>query len=617
MSKNFGSPILFYADFELHDGKNEKLEFREGDTPEAAAEKFCKLKGFNKKIYSLLVAHLKEKIDELQQHQKKVSASPNRKHGLKRGISEESSPVARKTHSELLGPDMSPMYYDSRVTASQDWNEKAGKGKTSDSKIAARLAKKRSNGAQQPSIFNTEGSKSVQFNSQENFIEPSGRHRDFQFRTMQLISEDENGFFETPCSIDQRADPLKTASLAASHIEHEQLFIRPTCSVTEEPQEYFRFKKPRRQQSSEKHRSKSRSLMLYEKAIAQHVKKQIKVEQSELFKQELEIKNVSFSPNINRISTLIADKKNSGMPHYERLYQNANAIQGKKEKSRQLKEEVEENKYDFKPKINSISQQIDKEQKDKKLELGESRFHLLYNHSQQRQESLELVREQTQTSNCTFHPEINAKSRKLMSSSNKGTFQHRLDCSIEKIQELNRKHKERLATPSVEPKPNLGNPPKSSWVGKYSDVYSYLYDMGIQHSQMIEQLIAEEFEKIKTDSFKAVRLSKRSQEIINTTVFHKIMTIFRALDADSDGVISTNDLEKVLAGKLGKIFRPFARMMAHQEYQMDYQAFAGCFREFLRVASKSLELDQRRKKTDSESGRYRPITEPRSTALCV
>ena len=109
--------------------------------------------------------------------------------------------------------------------------------------------------------------------------------------------------------------------------------------------------------------------------------------------------------------------------------------------------------------------------------------------------------------------------------------------------------------------------------------------MGIQHSQMIEQLISEEIEKIKTDSFKAAKLSKRSQEIINTTVFHKVMAIFRALDSDSDGVITTDDLENVLTGKLGKIFRPFAKIISTQDQPMDYQLFASCFRDFLRVES--------------------------------
>lgn len=109
--------------------------------------------------------------------------------------------------------------------------------------------------------------------------------------------------------------------------------------------------------------------------------------------------------------------------------------------------------------------------------------------------------------------------------------------------------------------------------------------MGMQHKRNIELLIKEELEKIKSESYKAVKLSKNSQEIINTSVFQKLIAIFKALDKDNNGVISPLDLEKALAGKLGKIFRPLAMHISRHKKTIDFRTFEACFRDFLRVIS--------------------------------
>jgi Ca2+-binding EF-hand superfamily protein len=107
--------------------------------------------------------------------------------------------------------------------------------------------------------------------------------------------------------------------------------------------------------------------------------------------------------------------------------------------------------------------------------------------------------------------------------------------------------------------------------------------MGIKHSHYIEKMIAEEIERIKNETYKASKLSKKSQEIVNTSVFHRLITIFKALDADSNGIISEGDLEKALSGKLGTIFRPLAAQIAKHHKSIDLRTFENCFRDFLRV----------------------------------
>lgn len=116
-------------------------------------------------------------------------------------------------------------------------------------------------------------------------------------------------------------------------------------------------------------------------------------------------------------------------------------------------------------------------------------------------------------------------------------------------------------------------------------------------------MISEEIERIKEESHKASKLSKKSQEIINTSVFHRLITIFKALDADSNGVISESDLEKALSGKLGNIFRPLADKIAKHGRSIDLKTFEQCFRDFLRVGRVDPAAQQRRAQAPFEPWR--------------
>lgn len=96
-------------------------------------------------------------------------------------------------------------------------------------------------------------------------------------------------------------------------------------------------------------------------------------------------------------------------------------------------------------------------------------------------------------------------------------------------------------------------------------------------------MVAEEVEKIKKDSSKAVKMSKRSTEILKTSVCEKMLSIFQALDFDQDGVLSLGDLEKTLSGRLSEVFQPFVKTVANIQKPMDSSSFETSFRRFLRV----------------------------------
>ena len=96
-------------------------------------------------------------------------------------------------------------------------------------------------------------------------------------------------------------------------------------------------------------------------------------------------------------------------------------------------------------------------------------------------------------------------------------------------------------------------------------------------------MIHEEINRIKNDTSKAAKMSKKSQAIVNTSVYQKLITIFEALDIDSNGVITDGDIDKALSGKDGHIFKPLIMQIAKHAKSIDITTFEMCFRDFLRV----------------------------------
>lgn len=100
---------------------------------------------------------------------------------------------------------------------------------------------------------------------------------------------------------------------------------------------------------------------------------------------------------------------------------------------------------------------------------------------------------------------------------------------------------------------------------------------------MLAKMVADEVDRVKRDTSIGVKMSKRSEEIINTSVCEKLLAIFYTLDADGNGILSPLDLEKSVSGNLSQVFKPFVKTVSSQQKPMDYQSFQSNFRSFLRV----------------------------------
>lgn len=175
--------------------------------------------------------------------------------------------------------------------------------------------------------------------------------------------------------------------------------------------------------------------------MVNHSKKQLQISNSINIRKELELADASFTPEINKISDMIFQKKHDpNLPCYERLVKLGSEAQAKKERVRKLRKEVEENCYDFRPKLSMISRIIN----DEKGKLNNSkeipRYELLY------EDSKSPLQELAMNQNCTFHPAINEKSLKMLTPEEE-SFMKRLATSIEKKQTQYQQHLQRLQNP--------------------------------------------------------------------------------------------------------------------------------------------------------------------------
>lgn len=462
---------LFSINLELHDGTNEKIEFRENDVPEELAARFCNEKRLKKNIYNLIVMHLKDKLKDYvavpkqtkspapqDMYQTATTADASQKRAMETKASRDDS-------NQKLTPNKHDSFNFSPLLKTRDLEFSSTK-KLRDKSITQQLADSRSNVKRQ--TLSHANKKSAEDLTAPGIVGPpvSTCRGEFQFRTMQLITEDENGYYEAPFSIDNRWHTRQSNIMTSFDSRgNDALFLNPTFTMDERSDKNYYLGKKNQGRKGSHTKSKERGHQLYEKAIGQHLRRQMQTEQSESLKKECEMEGVTFAPSINMISTMIVEKKQqNSRPRYERLHEIASAKKLKLERCRELKKELENDQYDFKPQICELSKQLDKESSIKKTSLGESRFLQLYQDSKLRQSHTDILREQSKNRNCTFHPEINENSKKLIKSSKETGFKERLASSIEKMKENEKKHQERLSTPPVQPRPNISKSIKSNWV---------------------------------------------------------------------------------------------------------------------------------------------------------
>lgn len=403
-------------------------------------------------------------------------------------------------------------------------------------------------------------------------------------------------------------------------VDTKQLFMRPTLGfkrfedthVPDRSLSHSKSTKPQRSKSTmdlaSKSAGKNASKRLYNMGLVNYYKRQNQADYAQQVKRELEMVEAKFAPEINKISHAINHNKGDEAPIYERLTNFGKNVHAKREKIREMKKEVEDNKFDYKPRVNVISKIIN-EERDRMLQVaGVPRYELLYDDGLTKARSVTPLKEKkTNVANqCTFKPQINEISKKIASKESKD-FLKRMEGSIEKKQNQLKEHHFDLPETQTKSKksltPNITRPSRSKTpvnnktpqqtgnktIHPQQQVkavtHSTLFKNHVAHQTKLEEMINEELEKIKRDA-RASKMTDHSKELINNTVSKKIMNIFNVLDQEKKGTVSKNDVDenrRKFSDQVLRIFNPFFDQISKKENAIDSAEFEASFRKFMKV----------------------------------
>jgi len=669
--------LLFFINLELQDGKNERLNFHSGDSPEEVAFDFCRKKGLNLKIFNFIVASLNDKIADLKPKAERPKSTDNPQNppaGIGRDLdcsdlnhtkpvgleSTQNESYTRLSEATPLKPALDPrLKTDSLLTphASQkkdpllnkDFPQQKPVPETEKKKLSATTSNPMSSGASKLADYSQESYFLVTPNNKENLQpeeDPSREepkpHRNLRLSPQHKSSTDyhSRNLFDTlndsskqqTFDLDQQAELRPNPrslhrSKTPKNTGLDSSFARskPSPSFQRESANSQLFYYPRdlpaepSPQLSRKHfKSLSRSSVLatqqtqqssqypghrlYNLAVSNHLRKQAQIEQSQLLREELEVADVSFTPEVNVISSLIHECKFIEQPYYERLNRFGEEKRAKQEMIRQLRSEVENSRFDFKPKIDPISQIISK-QRDKSLEDKDfDRFQQLYEIALKKNKPANSpLREKQLNATFTFKPAINEHSRKLARDT--GDFAKRLQTSIEQ-KELRHKLSAEKHLKAGQPAARSASHQKRARDASANQqskarlqVYSQLYEAGKTQASRMKELVQKEVDRIKKDMDRA-KASSSSNHIFNELVGRRVFAMFEHLDQDKTGAVQAADPSAFgsMPAEVRKLFEPFLKLLGAKEQPVTFETFEYLFKKFVRVASadQNLNVEERR-----------------------
>lgn len=615
--------LLFFINLEVPDGKMDRLEFHARDSPEELAFNYCRKRGLSMKVYNLIVNSLTLKIQELTRKGRIAplppplppNATPHKDmFHLQSSIQTEPSlSLETQNRSVAFGGGLHQVSMQSKSTTNQPTDGRISASivryrhvdrhqmspprqgaSTSAEKIAGKGGSnlKASEKAQRENIppLDLKGDGNTKY--EQILSSPSGKYtlKQMSPQLKQLSPSDLRGGSLSSRKSHSPQRPNKTKPLHASSSPDTDLFLNPNAAFILQKQTQpqpltssqglLTPKKPGQTPDKTQQRTHSKSpvpgVRLYQDGIANYIKKVTHVEHTKKMKEEVELAQASFVPEINRISQLLCETKAEDIPVHDRLSRFGQNSNLKRQRLRELKEEIQESTFDFKPQINLISQIIN-EERDKTLNAaGVKRYEQLYEDGMHKAVARSISPLKEVNPNCTFQPQINEKS-KLLSAKDKKDFLKRVESSIEKKQTLLSKHFE--ANDKSKSKSPLKRPVNR-------DACLDLFYNGQNHSQLMQTLEKEHIDKIKQDC-ESSKMTASSKHIVDKVENKMIGNIFYMLDVYQNGRISKENWPFAVDR-----FEPRAQRMLNQFFEvigkadafLDLDGFVANFRKFMRQA---------------------------------
>ncbi|OMJ94831.1 hypothetical protein SteCoe_1850 [Stentor coeruleus] len=314
-------------------------------------------------------------------------------------------------------------------------------------------------------------------------------------------------------------------------------------------------------------------------------------------KEDSEIPELTFSPNINRNSSMISPR-NADKPE-EKLWKKGQEYKEKLEKLKQAQEDDEMKECKFTPNINAKSKKKDK---SKKI------YEKLYDMAEMLKEK-QLKVQEVEQKQYTFKPDVSLTKKKGIKET-KEEFFDRLDSAKKAYeQDLDRIRREQEekdiddTTGQKLFKPIINSTEKRA---TEANVWNILYSKNDAKKKELEDLQKEQLKQTEAASV-AKKCLAESDKIFHDFRQRQYERLFNTLDSDGDGVISANAIRiDQIDVKALEILTPFFEELQTSEDALDFMQFCNkmdVLYKGLNVAQRSILLKKETKQETVEAER--------------
>jgi len=325
---------------------------------------------------------------------------------------------------------------------------------------------------------------------------------------------------------------------------------------------------------------------LYHRGVKKNEEKQKQIVEKKKEKLEELSKECTFNPELNRISRQIATTKARFESLPEKLIQSGLDFQDKIERARHMKQALELEECTFQPEINIISAKIDTE-KSKMMHGGENdRCLRLYGESRIRQE-IQKSHSRMLSPECTFKPATNSYLGSPLANT---TFEQRSKKFEDRLDRINYIRQAKQEAEVFDPEtgeplfhPKIGRAPKQSRNNGNLPIGDYLYNQQYKMADSKRRLYENQQRSIQENM---PRLGGYSQAIVENMMRRRLEDIFRKLDSDGDGYISSAKIDISPVGtEVLETLAPLLCEMEERNQTLDFEAFCEETEKLLRTLS--------------------------------
>jgi len=324
--------------------------------------------------------------------------------------------------------------------------------------------------------------------------------------------------------------------------------------------------------------------LLYHRGVKKNEDLQKHLIEKRKEKLEINTKECTFKPTLNMISRQIMSSKGRVESLPDKLIHTGEDLKERLERARHIKEVQELEECTFKPEINIISQKIDNEKARMAMNGEYDRNIRLYEEAKIRTE-IHKSQSRILASECTFKPQTNNYMGSPLANT---TFEQRSKKFEDRLERINyvrqMKQENEVFDPQTgEPlfQPKVGRAPKVGRNNGGLPIGDYLYNQQYKIADSKRRLAENHQRSVMANM---ARSGENSHTIVENMMRRRLEDIFRRLDNDSDGYISSAKIDISSVGTdVLETLAPLLCEMEERNQTLDFEGFCEQTERLLRT----------------------------------